>query len=212
MASTHHPTRGHDIDQTLSQLIRIRSRDGNFRFELSSSDDIHILVDKAHLTPLAWLLQLTRPLQIVQTASKNVDPASITISNQPRGNETLATRLTGRNLQSLGLKYAHWHLCSPLLMNPPDMVISSLSTIRICPPPPTQIPCPPPQMATHTPQSKPTYGRSCRRIPSTPIGDQGTEKFLVAVTRAFANMRRMACVTTACPWNRMTRPTRLSTA
>ncbi|KAF8559307.1 polyubiquitin-tagged protein recognition complex, Npl4 component [Imleria badia] len=69
-------------------LIRIRSKDGNFRFQVSPSDDIHLLVDK-----------------IIQTASKNVDPASITISNQPRGNETLATRLAGRDLQSLGLKH-----------------------------------------------------------------------------------------------------------
>ncbi|KAG8220005.1 NPL4 family-domain-containing protein [Butyriboletus roseoflavus] len=67
------------------QLIRIRSKDGNFRFELSPSDDIRLL--------------------IIQSASNNVDPASITISNQPRGNESLVTRLTGRNLQSLGLKH-----------------------------------------------------------------------------------------------------------
>ncbi|KAF8446167.1 NPL4 family-domain-containing protein [Boletus edulis BED1] len=69
-------------------LIRIRSKDGNSRFQLEPSDDIRLLVEK-----------------IIQTASKNVDPASITISNQPRGNETLVTRLTGRNLQSLGLKH-----------------------------------------------------------------------------------------------------------
>ncbi|KAF9243896.1 NPL4 family-domain-containing protein [Melanogaster broomeanus] len=42
---------------------------------------------------------------IIGSASKNVDPSSITISNQPRGNETPATRLKGRNLQSLGLKH-----------------------------------------------------------------------------------------------------------
>lgn len=52
------------------------------------------------------MLQLTRTLQIIQTTTNNVDPASISISNQPRGNETLVTRLAGRNLQSLGLKYA----------------------------------------------------------------------------------------------------------
>ncbi|KAN0100817.1 NPL4 family domain containing protein [Tylopilus felleus] len=71
-----------------SMLIRIRSKDGNFRFQVSPTDDIHLLVDK-----------------IIQTTSKSVDSASITISNQPRGNETLVARLTGRNLQSLGLKH-----------------------------------------------------------------------------------------------------------
>ncbi|KIJ68641.1 hypothetical protein HYDPIDRAFT_173314 [Hydnomerulius pinastri MD-312] len=70
-------------------LIRIRSKDGNFRFEVSPSDDVQVLVDK-----------------IVGTSVNNsADPSSITISNQPRGNETPVTRLKGRNLQSLGLKH-----------------------------------------------------------------------------------------------------------
>jgi hypothetical protein len=34
----------------------------------------------------------------------DADPASLAISNQPRGNETLAPTLTGRNLKNLGLK------------------------------------------------------------------------------------------------------------
>ncbi|KAF8845303.1 polyubiquitin-tagged protein recognition complex, Npl4 component [Paxillus ammoniavirescens] len=69
-------------------LIRIRSKDGNFRFEFSPADGIDQLVNK-----------------IIGTASENVDPSSITISDQPRGNETPVNRLKGRNLQSLGLKH-----------------------------------------------------------------------------------------------------------
>lgn len=63
----------------------------------------------------------------MQSASKNVDPASLTISNQPRGNETLVTRLTGRTLQSLGLKCVQLPpLPAPFLIIAPDMAISYL--------------------------------------------------------------------------------------
>lgn len=68
-------------------LVRIRSKDGNFRFELNPKDDISKLVDK-----------------ILET-TQGADPSSITISNQPRGNETPVSRLKGRTLQSLGLKH-----------------------------------------------------------------------------------------------------------
>ncbi|KAH7104531.1 polyubiquitin-tagged protein recognition complex, Npl4 component [Auriculariales sp. MPI-PUGE-AT-0066] len=68
-------------------LIRIRSKDGNFRFELQPTDDVSVLTAK-----------------ILETAS-NADPASIQVSNQPRGGETLLKTLKGRNLQQLGLKH-----------------------------------------------------------------------------------------------------------
>lgn len=42
-------------------------------------------------------------MQIVE--SVKAEPSTITISNQPRGNETNVGKLKGRNLQSLGLKY-----------------------------------------------------------------------------------------------------------
>ncbi|KAG1716336.1 hypothetical protein ID866_820 [Astraeus odoratus] len=68
-------------------LVRIRSKDGNFRFELNPTDDISRFVNK-----------------IVETTI-DADPSSITISNQPRGNETPVSRLKGRTLRSLGLKH-----------------------------------------------------------------------------------------------------------
>ena len=34
----------------------------------------------------------------------DADPASLAISNQPRGNETLVSTLTGRDLKNLGLR------------------------------------------------------------------------------------------------------------
>ncbi|KAL4068263.1 NPL4 family-domain-containing protein [Scleroderma yunnanense] len=68
-------------------LVRIRSKDGNFRFELNPKDDISRLLSK-----------------ILQT-TVDADPSSITISNQPRGNETPISRLRGLTLQSLGLKH-----------------------------------------------------------------------------------------------------------
>ncbi|KAI8983421.1 polyubiquitin-tagged protein recognition complex Npl4 component [Trametes punicea] len=68
-------------------LIRVRSRDGNFRFEFQPTADISELLSK-----------------ILETAPK-ADPSTVTISNQPRGNEVLVTTLAGRNLQSLGFKH-----------------------------------------------------------------------------------------------------------
>ncbi|KAF7975749.1 hypothetical protein HWV62_8533 [Athelia sp. TMB] len=68
-------------------LIRIRSKDGNFRFEFAPTADVSELVAK-----------------IVDT-TVDADPKSITISNQPRGNETKISQLKGRNLQTLGLKH-----------------------------------------------------------------------------------------------------------
>ncbi|KAF8300479.1 polyubiquitin-tagged protein recognition complex Npl4 component [Clavulina sp. PMI_390] len=69
-------------------LVRVRSKDGNFRFELNPSDDASVLLDK-----------------ILETAP-NGDPNSVTVSQQPRGGETILKTLAGRSLQSLGLKHA----------------------------------------------------------------------------------------------------------
>ncbi|RPD58377.1 polyubiquitin-tagged protein recognition complex Npl4 component [Lentinus tigrinus ALCF2SS1-6] len=68
-------------------LIRIRSRDGNYRFEFQPTSDISELVAK-----------------ILETAPE-ADPHTVTISDQPRGNEVPVTTLSGRDLQTLGLKH-----------------------------------------------------------------------------------------------------------
>ncbi|EGO02804.1 hypothetical protein SERLA73DRAFT_119835 [Serpula lacrymans var. lacrymans S7.3] len=68
-------------------LVRIRSKDGNFRFELSPTSSISELVNK-----------------ILET-TVDADPSTLTISNQPRGNETKVSGLRGRSLEALGLKH-----------------------------------------------------------------------------------------------------------
>ncbi|KAH9945623.1 polyubiquitin-tagged protein recognition complex Npl4 component [Amylocystis lapponica] len=68
-------------------LVRVRSKDGNFRFELPPTADISELAAK-----------------IIDTAPE-ADPATLAISNRPRGNETLVSALKGRNLQALGIKH-----------------------------------------------------------------------------------------------------------
>ncbi|KAH9846162.1 NPL4 family, putative zinc binding region-domain-containing protein, partial [Lenzites betulinus] len=68
------------------QLIRVRHKEGNFRFEFQPTSDISDLLAK-----------------ILETAS-DADPSTVTISNQPRGNEVLVSTLKGKTLQSLGLK------------------------------------------------------------------------------------------------------------
>jgi nuclear protein localization family protein 4 len=42
--------------------------------------------------------------QMLET-TVDADPASLAISNQPRGNETLVSTLAGRDLKSLGLRW-----------------------------------------------------------------------------------------------------------
>ncbi|GLB36468.1 putative NPL4 family, putative zinc binding region [Lyophyllum shimeji] len=68
-------------------LIRIRSKDGNFRFELAPSANISELLAK-----------------ILETTT-DADPSTLTISNQPRGNEVRISELEGRTLQNLGLNH-----------------------------------------------------------------------------------------------------------
>ncbi|KAM5532765.1 hypothetical protein V8D89_013562 [Ganoderma adspersum] len=87
-------------------LIRLRSRDGNFRFEFQPTSDISELIAK-----------------ILET-SPTADPNTITLSNQPRGNEVPITTLAGRNLQSLGfnhgdLLFVGYQTTSAFALEPP---------------------------------------------------------------------------------------------
>ncbi|KZW02624.1 polyubiquitin-tagged protein recognition complex, Npl4 component [Exidia glandulosa HHB12029] len=68
-------------------LVRVRSKDGNFRFELTETDDASVLATK-----------------ILET-TVDADPKSVQVSSQPRGGETALHTLKGRNLKSLGLKH-----------------------------------------------------------------------------------------------------------
>ncbi|KIK71420.1 hypothetical protein GYMLUDRAFT_186161 [Collybiopsis luxurians FD-317 M1] len=68
-------------------LIRVRSKDGNFRHEVDAGADAMVLLQK-----------------ILET-SVNPDEETITISNQPRGGETKLLSLKGRSLKNLGLSH-----------------------------------------------------------------------------------------------------------
>ncbi|KAG6817620.1 hypothetical protein H0H87_006248 [Tephrocybe sp. NHM501043] len=68
-------------------LIRVRSKDGNFRFDIQPTADISELLAK-----------------IIETTS-DADITSFTISNQPRGNEVNFAGLKGRTLKNLGLSH-----------------------------------------------------------------------------------------------------------
>ncbi|KAF7306588.1 MPN domain-containing protein [Mycena indigotica] len=69
-------------------LLRVRSPDGNFRFDFAPTADVSELLAK-----------------VIETAP-DADPTSFTMSNQPRGNEAPFSSLTGRSLQALGLGHA----------------------------------------------------------------------------------------------------------
>ncbi|KAJ3908182.1 NPL4 family-domain-containing protein [Lentinula edodes] len=68
-------------------LIRIRSKDGNFRHEFDANADALVLLQK------------------ILESAPNADPDTVTISNQPRGGETKLTSLKGRTLKALGLNH-----------------------------------------------------------------------------------------------------------
>ncbi|GAA5823532.1 hypothetical protein JCM11251_000669 [Rhodosporidiobolus azoricus] len=67
-------------------LVRIRSKDGNFRFDVQPTDDFSVLVNK-----------------ILETSSE-IDPDTLFLSNQPRGGEKPVSEVSG-DLQSLGINH-----------------------------------------------------------------------------------------------------------
>ncbi|GAA5955583.1 hypothetical protein JCM8115_006796 [Rhodotorula mucilaginosa] len=67
-------------------LVRVRSPEGNFRFQLEPEDDFTVLVQK-----------------ILETSDK-IDPDTLALSNQPRGGENLVTGITG-DLKTLGISH-----------------------------------------------------------------------------------------------------------
>ncbi|SPO21327.1 probable NPL4 - nuclear protein localization factor and ER translocation component [Ustilago trichophora] len=70
-------------------IVRVRSKDGNFRFELQPTDDASLLISK------------------VLETTPNADPSSLTFSNQPRGGEFEASTLKGSTLGELGIAHGH---------------------------------------------------------------------------------------------------------
>jgi len=70
-------------------LVRVRSKDGIFRFQVESSDDATVLITKT-----------------LETA-ENPEPSSLTFSNQPRGGEFPADSLRGKTLGELGIAHGH---------------------------------------------------------------------------------------------------------
>ncbi len=70
-------------------IVRVRSKDGNFRFDLQATDDAAKLIEK------------------VLETTPNADPESLTFSNQPRGGEFKANTLPGSTLGELGIGHGH---------------------------------------------------------------------------------------------------------
>ncbi|CAO1635558.1 unnamed protein product [Jaminaea pallidilutea] len=70
-------------------IVRVRSKDGNFRFALEPTDDVAVLVQK-----------------VLETAP-NADQATLTFSNEPRGGEQDAHGLKGNTLADLGIAHGH---------------------------------------------------------------------------------------------------------
>ncbi|CAO1612763.1 unnamed protein product [Sympodiomycopsis kandeliae] len=71
-------------------LVRVRSKDGNFRFALEATDDVALLITK-----------------VLQETAPNADPTTLTFSNQPRGGEMDAQGLKGNTLADLGITHGH---------------------------------------------------------------------------------------------------------
>ncbi|KAJ1029997.1 hypothetical protein NDA16_000910 [Ustilago loliicola] len=70
-------------------IVRVRSKDGNFRFELQPTDDASLLIQK------------------VLETTPGADPEYLTFSNQPRGGEFQASTLKGSTLGELGIGHGH---------------------------------------------------------------------------------------------------------
>ncbi|CBQ68136.1 probable NPL4-nuclear protein localization factor and ER translocation component [Sporisorium reilianum SRZ2] len=70
-------------------IVRVRSKDGNFRFDLQPTDDASKLI------------------QNVLGTMPTADPESLTFSNQPRGGEFAASTLKGSSLAELGIAHGH---------------------------------------------------------------------------------------------------------
>ncbi|KAJ7596715.1 NPL4 family-domain-containing protein [Mycena floridula] len=69
-------------------LIRVRTKDGNFRFDLPPSATVGELFEK------------------ILPTTTDADLSTFTISNQPRGNESKLSILKGRTLQDIGVSHA----------------------------------------------------------------------------------------------------------
>lgn len=96
------------------QLVRVRSKDGIFRFPLEPTDDVAVLIQKVSrrqpvkastVTDLI-LTPFHRLSQVLETAP-TADAATLTFSNQPRGGEMDAHGLKGSTLGDLGIGHGH---------------------------------------------------------------------------------------------------------
>lgn len=96
--------------------MRIRCKDGNFRFELLPAADVSELVQKVRAAYLFHKSLLIFYSQIVESIKPDADPSTITISNQPRGGETKVTTLKGKDLKTLGIKCVIHHIASHRLL------------------------------------------------------------------------------------------------
>ena len=96
----------------LLQIIRIRSKDGQFRINVEPTDDADKLLSQvSRVLPLTLIPLLTLdsrlPMQLVENVP-SIDPSTLTFSNQPRDGPVMkAGDIRGNSIADLGLKHGH---------------------------------------------------------------------------------------------------------
>lgn len=89
-------------------LIRIRSKDGNFRFEVNPTDDGKVLATK------------------ILESIESPDPNTVTISNKPTaGGEVPLSALQGRTITNLGFKHGDLFFVSYKSLDPDSAPVAS---------------------------------------------------------------------------------------
>lgn len=171
------------VGPTNSQLVRVRSKEGQLRIQAEGGDDAQVLVD-----------------QILQSLP-DADVHTLTLSNEPRGGEKRASELIGSTLDALGIKYVSHYS--------PDTVISCMPRTSRVPKAAHarrsltwRLPLPP---AARGP------GRASWRIRWTFSGKSSPARLRARATPSSAGTATRACVTTACRSSRTTRGTMPST-
>ncbi|GAA5970520.1 hypothetical protein JCM11641_007337 [Rhodosporidiobolus odoratus] len=132
-------------------LVRVRSRDGNFRFDLQPTDDFSVLVQK-----------------ILET-SDQIDADTLALSNQPRGGENLVSGISG-NLQTLGINHGDLLFVSYTPRTAPS-ALSSAPSGSSTPLPPAQ-----PTATTLSGKVVPVEASTSASAPSTSVSNASNDK------------------------------------
>ena len=147
------------------------------------------------------------PCQILET-TENADRATLAISNQPRGNETLVSSLSGRSLKSLGIRYMGQSLIAICLTHTVALdtgilflsrTLSGLHQVLHKTTPPKN-----PSRQEARPRRQAALGRRSKKRPLINTGEQKTERSPEVEIPTSASMVPMPCAIIACLWSPMT--------